>query len=144
VGACRSANAALQSAGSRAMTFAPLERMNDNDAAPISNRRVLPAVILAGSVGFLGLHRIYAGRYLTGLIQLAMFGFGALSLGRELSGIQNLRTADQVIDWALTHQLQPLPVLLITASTLWALWDCVQLLRRQFRDGAGRPMRRWM
>jgi len=39
-------------------------------------------VVLAGLAGFVGLHRIYAGRYVTGLLQAAMFVPGAAMMWR--------------------------------------------------------------
>jgi len=108
-----------------------------------SNRRILPALILAGTVGFLGLHRLYAGRYITGLLQLVLFVTGAAMLWRDLSGLMSLQTFDQILDWATAHPVQPIPVLLAGIPVFWALFDCTLLAARKFRDGSGNPMTRW-
>ena len=110
----------------------------------MSNKRILPALILAGSVGFIGLHRLYAGRYITGLLQLALFVAGAAMLWRDLAGIQTLQTVDQFMDWAMEHQVQPLPVLVVAVPVFWALFDCALLARHRFRDGAGNAITRWV
>lgn len=112
-------------------------------APPPSNRRILPAVLLAGIVGFLGLHRLYAGRYLTGVAQLILCVAGAMLLGKDLAGITALRTMEDIQDWALQHQVRPLPVLLIAIPVFWAIFDCFALLAGRFIDGAGRRMSRW-
>ena len=111
---------------------------------PMSEKRILPAFILAGSVGFVGVHRLYAGRYLTGLLQLVLFVLGAAMLSRNLSGIFSLESVDQVQDWLLRHQIQPLPVLLLAIPSFWALIDCIQLAVGRFRDAAGHRITRWV
>ncbi len=110
----------------------------------MSNKRILPALILAGSVGFLGLHRFYAGRLLTGLLQLALFVPGAVMLWRGMSGIGALKTIDDVETWVLNHPVQPFPVLLVAIPSFWALIDCALLLSRHFRDGTGEKITHWI
>jgi hypothetical protein len=110
----------------------------------MSNKRILLAFILAGSIGFLGVHRLYAGRYLTGLLQLVLFTVGAAMLWRGLAGIQSLHTIDELDDWVLNHPVQPLPALLILIPSIWAVIDCGLLLARRFRDGAGELITRWI
>ncbi|HEX4084222.1 MAG TPA: TM2 domain-containing protein [Chthoniobacteraceae bacterium] len=113
----------------------------------MSKKRILPALFLAGSVGFLGLHRFYAGRYITGLVQLVCFVAGFILLKNDLAGIQaavqNLNLED-LQDWILQHPVHPLPVILVGISSFWALGDCVMLAARKFRDGHGEVMTRWM
>jgi len=110
----------------------------------MSKKRILPALILAGSVGFLGVHRFYAGRHITGLIQLVLFAAGIAMFSHDLSGISSLQTLDQVQDWAERHPIHPLPVLLVSIPSLWALLDCLLLMLRRFRDGSGEVMTRWV
>ncbi len=113
----------------------------------MSNKRILPALLLAGSVGFLGLHRIYAGRYVTGFLQFAFFAIGAAMLWRELPGLQtleSLQTIDDIDAFVLNHPIHPLPVFLTAISSFWALFDCVMLIRRKFRDGTGEKITRWV
>jgi len=111
----------------------------------MSKKRILPAVILAGSVGFLGLHRFYAGRLVTGLLQMAAFVIGFLLIKNDFAGIQTaMQNLDDLQDWVLQHPVHPLPVLLIGASSFWALGDCAALMMRKFHDGKGEVMTRWV
>ena len=110
----------------------------------MSNKRILPALILAGSVGFLGLHRLYAGRYVTGLLQLVLFAAGTAMLWRDFAGLLSLESIDQLTDWALQHPVRPLPLLLAGIPVFWALFDCGLLAGRRFRDGAGEQISRWV
>jgi TM2 domain-containing membrane protein YozV len=118
----------------------------------MSNKRILPALILAGCVGFLGLHRLYAGRFRTGFLQMGLFVIGAAvcvpAFGSQLASLQTLQTIDQIEDWAQSHPVQPLPVLLATIllliPSIWALIDCYSLIARKFLDGAGEKITRWI
>jgi hypothetical protein len=110
----------------------------------MSQKRILPAFLLAMSVGFLGLHRFYVGRPLTALVMLAIFIPGAFMLRRDMTGIENLQTFDQVMDWTQDHPMHPVPWALVGIPSLWALIDCYALLARKFRDGAGNPITRWV
>jgi len=110
----------------------------------MSNKRILPALILAGCVGFLGLHRFYAGKFKTGLLQLALFIPGAAMLWRQFASLETLQTIDQIDDWIQDHPIQPLPMLLVAIPSMWALIDCYTLIARKFRDGAGEKITRWI
>jgi hypothetical protein len=110
----------------------------------MSEKRILPAFVLAASVGFLGLHRFYAGRPLTALLLMALFIPGAAMLWRDMVGIETLQTMDQVAEWVQDHPQHPLPWLLVGIPSMWALIDCYALLARKFRDGAGNPITRWI
>jgi hypothetical protein len=110
----------------------------------MSNKRILPALILAASFGFLGIHRFYAGRFKTGLLQLALFVPGAAVLWREIASLEALQSVDQVQGWLTDHPIQPLPWLLVGIPSTWALIDCYSLLARKFRDGAGNKITRWV
>jgi len=59
----------------------------------MSNKRILLALILAGTVGFLGLHRLYAGRYYTALVQLLLFLAGAAMLWKDLAPLQAMQSS---------------------------------------------------
>jgi hypothetical protein len=110
----------------------------------MSTKRILPAFILAASVGFLGLHRFYAGRHLTAALLLVLFIPGALMLRRDVVGIEDVQTADQASDWIQDHPQHALPWLLVGIPSVWALVDCYALIARKFRDGAGNPITRWI
>jgi hypothetical protein len=110
----------------------------------MSKKRILPAFILAGTVGFLGLHRFYAGRPYTALAQLITFSIGAAMLWKDLASLLALHTLDDYMDWSQTHSMQPIPWFLVGFSTTWAIVDAYLLLFRKFKDGAGDPMTRWI
>jgi hypothetical protein len=114
----------------------------------MSNRRILLAVVLAGTVGFLGLHRFYAGRYWTGLAQLALFGVGMAWGWKDYllinAAIHTLTTLPDMLDWSANHPIAPWPWVLILISATWAVFDCGVLLARKFRDGSGKVMTRWI
>ena len=117
--------------------------MTGPDAAP-SRKRVLLAVLLAGGVGFLGLHRFYVGRYLSGAVQLALFTAGAVLMWRDSAGLMNLHSIDEVQNWALTHQIHPLALLLLAVPVFWALGDTIALLAGKFSDRQGNKISRWI
>jgi hypothetical protein len=110
----------------------------------MSKKRILPAFLLAMSVGFVGLHRFYAGRPLTALLMVALFIPGAVMLRKDFAGLENIETVDQMMDWTQDHPMHPLPWLLVGIPSTWALVDCYALLARKFRDGAGNPITRWI
>jgi hypothetical protein len=110
----------------------------------MSNKRILPALILAGTVGFLGLHRLYAGRYCTALAQLLLFLAGAAMLWKDLAGLQALQSLEDMMDWIQSHPQQPLPWLLVGIPSTWAIIDCYSLIAGKFKDGAGNKITRWI
>jgi len=110
----------------------------------MSEKRILPAMILASFAGFLGAHRFYAGRIYTGLIQLVLFVYGAIKLVPNLSGIFSIQTPDQMQDWVLHHEIQPFPVLLVAIPSFWALIDCILLALGRLKDSKGNRIQRWM
>ena len=110
----------------------------------MSNKRILPALLLAGTVGFLGLHRFYAGRPYTALMQLVAFAAGAAMLWKDLAGLEALQSFEDMIEWSQNHPIQPIPWLLISISGIWAIVDCYALIARKFKDGAGNQITRWV
>ena len=47
----------------------------------MSEKKILPAFLLCGFLGFLGIHRFYVGKVGTGVVQLLTFGvFGIWTL----------------------------------------------------------------
>jgi len=112
--------------------------------SPQSKKRILPALALAGTVGFLGLHRFYVGRPCTALAQLIIFAFGAVMLRKDLASILAIQTVEDYLEWFQTHPIQPIPWLLVGFSATWAVVDCYSLLRRNFKDGTGNPLTRWL
>jgi hypothetical protein len=110
----------------------------------MSKKRILPAFFLAGTVGFLGLHRLYAGRFITGLVQLVLFVPGAVMLWSYFKGLSAMETSDQVMEWMMNHPTPPIPMLLVSIPGIWAIIDCFVLLAGRFKDGAGNPITKWI
>ena len=110
----------------------------------MSNKRILPALLLAGTVGFLGLHRFYAGRYYTALVQLILFSAGAAMLWKDLISLSKLQDLQDYVDWTQSHPIQPIPWLLIGIPCFWVIIDCALLVRGKFKDAAGHLMTRWI
>ena len=101
----------------------------------MSKKRILPALILAGAAGFLGLHRFYAGRYVTGLLQLVLFVPGAVMIWPVMMSLLGaMQNVEELLEWGSHHEIQPLPWLLVGISSIWAVVDCVALGVRRFRD----------
>jgi hypothetical protein len=110
----------------------------------MSEKRILPALILAGIAGFAGVHRFYAGRYVTGVVQLVLFMPGAAMLWPDMVGLlRATQNIDELMEWSSHHVIQPLPVLLVAIPSVWAVVDCVILGMMRFRDGGGKRMTRW-
>ena len=113
-----------------------------------SRKRILPAFLLC--LIFCA-HRLYAGKYLTGLLQIgwAIGAFAWLELtGGELlrmaqSGL-NLDTIDRVSDWEQVHGVPYQPMLALIAVGIWVAADAGLLVAGKFTDGAGKKITRWM
>jgi len=120
--------------------------------APTSKKMILPALVLAGTVGFIGLHRFYAGRHISGAIQLVLFAAGCMMARGIWAGVNALENMDQM-QWqdmilngnimTVVH-VSPLASLLLGIPICWAGLDCILLGIRQFKDGNGIKMTRWV
>jgi hypothetical protein len=110
----------------------------------MSKKRILPAVLLAGTVGFLGLHRFYAGRYYTALMQLVPFVMGAAMLWKDLAGLEKIQTLEDMMEWAQNYPIRPVPWLLVGVPCFWVIGDCYALLAKKFKDGEGEKITRWV
>jgi hypothetical protein len=120
--------------------------------APASSKRILPALLLAGTVGFMGLHRFYTGRYISGSIQLLLFAAGcamARGIWAAVKTIENMdqsQLQDMILNGTVTtvFHVSPLASLLLGIPICWAALDCILLGARQFKDGRGIKMNRWV
>jgi len=96
----------------------------------VSSRRMVPALLLCGLIGFLGAHRFYAGKIITGTLQ----GLATLIvLGWVLVDFP-YQNGEIVLDLAIFQLL---------AFALVNLPPCVdfcRLLSGKFTDGAGHPI----
>ncbi len=114
----------------------------------MSRKRILVALLLAGTFGFLGLHRLYVGKYITGLLQMGLFVAGAVMMWPDLVRIYyalpSLHTLDDMIEFSADYPMHPLPVFMLAVPVLWALLDCALLAANKFKDGAGNPIKHWV
>jgi hypothetical protein len=114
-----------------------------------SRKRILPAFLLC--VAVCG-HRIYAGRYVSGIIQIACAGgafFWLEASCRDLMGIIhsasfNTDTIERISDWEQTHGLPVAPMFALIAVGIWIAIDAGQLIAGRFADRHGQKITRWL
>ena len=135
----------------------------------MSKKRILVALVLAGSTCFVGAHRFYVGRIVSGFIQLGLFAIGIvlllpliqalpelipifrglMNINAILNGNVDWRLIDEFQDWIQREQGQVnskvaiIGLIVLAIPTFWVLVDCVLLMMRKFRDGQGETMTRW-
>jgi len=92
-------------------------------------------------LGPLGAHRFYAGRTRTAwamlgiaLAGLVCIGFGLMAKGFHLEGTQGV---------SVLYLAAFLANFLFLALVVWATIDLVLVLTDNFKDGQGRPIKRW-
>jgi hypothetical protein len=127
----------LESIASTPPTPAP-PGMDIAPSQPTSDKIILPAFLLAFFFGLFGMHRFYAGRIWSGLLQL-----GAL-----------LAWIPVIVAIVLAPQTDaPLPlivclglllVFMVIACLIWATVDWIVLACRAFTDGQGRRITNWL
>ena len=114
----------------------------------MSRKRILPAFLLCF---VLCAHRIYAGRYISGIVQIA-WAVGAFlwvqaALGDLIAIVHSapfsLDTIEQVNEWEQTHSLPVLPMLALFAVGIWIAVDAGRLLAGKFTDGQGNKITQW-
>lgn len=115
----------------------------------ISRKRILPAFLLCF---VFCAHRIYAGRYLSGLVQIgwAVGGFVWIETTcKDLitmvhSSPMGMELIERVADWEDTHGVPYLPVLALIGVGIWIAADAARLVAGKFTDAEGRKISRWM
>jgi len=114
-----------------------------------SKKRILPAFLLC--LVFCA-HRIYAGKYLSGFVQMiwvfASFAWFEMA-GSELltllkAGTFDLATLERVSDWQQTHSTPFLPMLSMIAVGIWIAIDASMLVAGKFTDHDGSRITRWI
>ncbi len=122
------ASASAQGIAGAASPVPPVAAASSRPAT--SDRIILPAFLLASLFGIFGAHRLYAGKILTGFLQLAGLG-----------GCVLLVIGCATLDW------QPiLGILLacfICGCGAWAVIDWILIVCGVFTDGQGRRINRW-
>ena len=114
-----------------------------------SGKRILPAFLLC--LIFCA-HRLYAGKYLTGIVQI-IWVFGSFawfeSASSDLLGILrtggfDLNTIERASDWEQSHAVIFLPMLSLIVVGVWIAVDASLLCAGKFKDGAGHRITRWI
>ncbi len=115
-----------------------------------SSKRILLAFLLCFTICA---HRIYAGRYVSGVLQLAWVwgamgwtwvAFKGLLATVNSSGQDVMALVQNVGDWEAAHgRAATLPAFVLIAVGLWVAVDAGLLLGGKFKDGQGRRMTRW-
>jgi hypothetical protein len=114
-----------------------------------SPKRILPALVLCI---LLCAHRIYAGKIISGIVQIACamgtFLWTLKAAGGLLeivcSGPVTFETVERVAEWQQTHGTPILPMLAFVAAGIWIAVDAGLLLAGKFTDGRGNKITRWV
>lgn len=120
-------------------------------AAEPSDKRILVAFLLCFTVCA---HRIYAGRYISGIIQMAWvggasvwayFSFQGLLKIVNSGSLEMMDMIQTVSDWEVAHgRAVTFPAFALIAVGLWVAADAGRLLSGNFKDGRGNKITRWV
>lgn len=89
----------------------------------VSNEKKLTLLLLCWLFGLLAVHRFYAGKYLTGSLQLFTLAF---------AGVLGL------------FKLEILPAISLSIFLLWWIIDFMLIIMGKFTDKEGRPIVEWV
>lgn len=116
-----------------------------------SDKRILIAFLLCFTICA---HRIYAGRYVSGIIQMAWVGGASVWAWISFDGLLKIvnsgspDTMDMiqtVSDWEMAHGREvTFPAFALIAVGLWVAADAGRLLAGKFKDGRGNKITRWV
>lgn len=106
----------------------------------MSKKRILLAFVLCSIFGILGIHRFYAGKFSTGILQILLFGVSMYLLPPSL--ILQLISAQTINVSALSSVLLPLILLLILA--IWVTIDLLFVITGNFTDKKGNKIMQWI
>jgi hypothetical protein len=114
-----------------------------------SRKRILPAFLLCF---VLCAHRIYAGKYITGIVQIAWIVGGFVWLEMTCSGLlaiinsgtPSLEMLEHVSDWEQKNGIPYAPMIALIAVGIWIAVDAAQLLAKKFTDGEGHKITHWL
>lgn len=100
------------------------------------------------------MHRVYAGRFVSGIVQFSLINGSGLWLRFSYNDlVKSLRAASQeqsgfahaVSDWAQAGGVvATLPVVALIAFGIWVITDAVRLRNGNFKDGRGNKITRWI
>lgn len=114
-----------------------------------SRKRILTAFLLCF---VLCAHRIYAGKLVSGIAQIAWAVGAFVWMKTECndliaiihSGPLNLETIGRVADWEQTHGVPYAPMLALIVAGIWIAADAALLLTGKFTDKHGNKITRWV
>lgn len=115
----------------------------------MSRKRILPAFVLCF---LLCGHRIYAGRYLTGIAQFVLVSGSGLWVEiacKDLiaivkSGALTMDMVERIGNWEETHQMPFIPMVILLVVGLWVAIDAAKLVTGKFKDGQGSRITKWI
>ncbi len=117
----------------------------------ISRKRILPAFLLCFTIGA---HRLYVGKIISGIVQMAwvivglFWSYASLKglLATVDSGPQDIMSVfERISDWKEAHGGMPLaPSFVMIAVGIWIAIDAGKLLAGKFTDGKGLRITRWL
>ena len=105
----------------------------------MSDKRILPAFLLAFFFGALGVHRFYVGKVGSGLIMLAI---PLLALAVAFSGGAGVGVSTGSAGAGILGGLM-FAMLLGSAIALWWLVDLIRILVGSFTDKSGAKLAAW-
>ena len=114
-----------------------------------SPKRILPAFVLCFVVCA---HRIYAGKILSGIVQIAWIVGAFFWMKKTCAGLLEIvssgpitmDTVERVGDWEQVHGVPFAPMLALIAVGIWIAVDAALLCAGKFTDSRGRKITRWI
>ena len=150
---CVKCGARFLTAAAAAPVPAKADKVIDPSTSPKS-RTVM--AILAWFTGFVGVHRFYAGRIPSGVAMAVIWVIGmgiylaaivasiaADAFGRTM-GLAVYETVARASPGGFAILLMVVGGLMTTGIEIWRLVDFIMVLLGKFRDGANRPVMRWV
>ena len=119
----------------------------------MSRKRILPAFVLCF---VLCGHRIYAGRYVSGIVQLVLTAGASLWVWVSYKGLIDIINStphtldaamdmvDRAVAWKEANNPSAVPVFLVLAIGIWVALDAAKLVAGKFNDGQGSRITKWM
>ena len=115
---------------------------------PASRKRILPAFLLCF---VLCAHRIYAGKIVSGIIQIGLAVGAFVWLEKSCSGLikivntspLNLETMEHVSNWEQTNGFPFGPMAVLIVVGIWIAADAGLLLAKKFTDSEGHKITKW-
>ncbi len=111
---------------------------NHSDEQGDSKKLILIAFLLC----VICAHRIYAGRIVSGVVQLALMAEGICLLYEILVPVAMYAAAHPLDMVAIAPQALLYPAIVLGGTSLWVFVDAARLVTGRFRDGKGKLITR--